>query len=189
MKKIIPVILLLLCVKIVSAEKIENIFDEMLGYKACYDEDRQISSTKFKCMDFKSMLDLNHSCDTIFIDEQYFDDGNYVIIMWNEKNPNARTFFYNGIADSQYYFYPLNKDYIALVDEWNIEMLKILGQHRDIPLLGIERRGISFHILTRIIKEGEIYSWESVDFWEPILDNKYREDLIKIFKENRTCDN
>ena len=40
MKKIIFVILLLLCVKIVFAEKIENIFDEMLGYKTCYDEDR-----------------------------------------------------------------------------------------------------------------------------------------------------
>lgn len=188
MKKIIFVILLLLCVKIVFAEKIENIFDEMLGYKTCYDEDRQISSTTFKCMDFKSMLDLSHSCDTIFIDEQYFDDGDYVIIMWNVKNPDIKKFFNNGIVDSQYYYYTMNQDYMVLINNWDTEMLKTLGLHRDIPQLGIERRGISFHILTRIIIDGGFYSWESVDFWEPVLDNRYREDLIKIFKGNRTCD-
>lgn len=108
----------------------------------------------------------NQKADTIYLKESISEEGNCLYKVWNGKNAYESQYSAPEPISRKRLVHPKE---LELIESWNVEKLKTAGFSRDIPTPEciVERRGVEYNFLTRIIIKNGYASFETITYYKP----------------------
>lgn len=108
----------------------------------------------------------SQKADTIYLKEYITDEGYCFYKVWNRKNAFESQFSTPEPISRKRLVHPKE---LELIESWNVEKLKTAGFSRDIPTPEgiVERRGVEYNFLTRIIIKNGYASFETITYYKP----------------------
>ncbi len=105
-------------------------------------------------------------CHVLNLKEYITDEGYCFYKVWNRRNAFESQFTTPVPISRKRLGHPKE---LELIESWDVEKLKTAGFSRDIPTPEgiVERRGVEYNFLTRIIIKNGYASFETITYYKP----------------------